>query len=322
MKIGIAVMAYRPDLLSQLGVILSAAHKIATQQDEITVWLLGESNYILAEQVEKLDCDKILWAKGRTLAYIQPETILVVLERLYKQSKPDLILFNGDFSGNELAVRLSFRIGGSCITNVQDIAREDDYFVATRGVYSMNLNAKFALKNRPYVLTVAKGVYDVEKTDGSISPFITEINDLIPTEDGLWYCDVEIEAEVASDSIETTSIIVAGGRGVGSKAGMVQLNELAEAIGGKLGATRPAALDGWIGLERMIGASGKITKPDLCIAIGASGAAPFLAGVQNSKILVAVNNNPQASIFKYCDVGIVEDYKAIISELMTLLKTR
>jgi electron transfer flavoprotein alpha subunit len=201
-----------------------------------------------------------------------------------------------------------------------DIAGEDGDFVATRGVYSQNLNAKFSLKYKPYVLTVAKGAGGEKKTEGSRRPFITEINDFAPAKDELWCRDVEIETDAASESIETASIIVAGGRGVGSKAGMGQLNELAQALGGKIGATRPVALDGWIGVERMIGISGKITKPDLCIAIGASGSAPFLAGVRNCKTLVAINADPDASIFKYCDVGIVGDYRAVVSELMTLLK--
>jgi electron transfer flavoprotein alpha subunit len=98
------------------------------------------------------------------------------------------------------------------------------------------------------------------------------------------------------------------------------MRRLAELMGGRLGGTRPAVLDAWLKHKDLVGASGNLIRPKLCLAMGVSGSGPFMAGVEKSGVLAAVNNDPDALIFKYCDVGVVEDCNAVASELQNIIE--
>ena len=120
------------------------------------------------------------------------------------------------------------------------------------------------------------------------------------------------------EGLRSAQVLLAAGRGVGSREGTVLLEELAAAMGGQLGGTRPVVLDGWLPMERMIGASAAMLRPKLCLVMGASGAAPFAVGVEKSDLLVGVNTDPEALLFQYCDVGLVADWKETAQGLLAL----
>lgn len=122
--------------------------------------------------------------------------------------------------------------------------------------------------------------------------------------------------------IEDAEIIVAGGRGMGSKENFSLLEELAKALGGVVGATRDAVEEGWIGSDRMIGQTGKIVRPKLYIACGISGAMQHIAGMKDSAVIVAINTDANAPIFSAADLGIVGDAKAIVPALTAAILQR
>lgn len=317
MKIAIAAPSNQQDNIEKIKEYINAAVQIPSEIIEL--WLIGDCQNI--DEYEKLPLDKIYWIKiqpdNALVPHLAAEEILPALEQLYKTNQPDAIFFFGNISGSELAVRLSRRTEGSCITEASFLEQKEKCFYVTRGAYSFNLKAKFEMNQKPYILTLANGAYEPISTTGNPEIVIAdfEVNRNVP-----WSIDREIQNKEEAEGLESAKIIVAVGRGVGSKSSMVHLEELAALLGGKLGGTRPTVLDSWLRMNQMLGSSGNVVKPKLCITLGTSGSGPFLIGIEKSECIIAVNNDPKALIFKESDVGIIDDCNEIAEELIKLLQ--
>jgi electron transfer flavoprotein alpha subunit len=120
--------------------------------------------------------------------------------------------------------------------------------------------------------------------------------------------------------LEDARVVVSGGRGIGSIAGFKQLEEVAQILKGAVGATRPPCDNKWIADTQQIGLTGKVVSPDLYIAVGLSGASQHLSGCSGSKVIIAINKDPEANIFKVANYGIVGDWKAILPAFTAKLK--
>jgi electron transfer flavoprotein alpha subunit len=123
-------------------------------------------------------------------------------------------------------------------------------------------------------------------------------------------------------ALEDAPVVVAGGRGLGSKEQFDRLNELAETLEGEVGATRPAVLLGWADADRLLGQTGKSVKPNLLISIGTSGALQYTTGIQGAETILAINRDPNAAIFKMADLGLIGDADAILPLLLEALRKR
>ena len=122
--------------------------------------------------------------------------------------------------------------------------------------------------------------------------------------------------------MEDAPVIIVGGRGIGSEEKFQMLFELAELLGGEVGATRPAILAGWLEEERLLGQTGKSVKPQLLITIGTSGAVQFTTGIEGAETIIAINRDPHAPIFKMADLGLVGDAHSILNLLIKELRKR
>ncbi|GHV46269.1 hypothetical protein FACS1894204_07540 [Synergistales bacterium] len=239
------------------------------------------------------------------------------IRRLTADRKPDAVLFYADMFGAEMAARIGFSAGGSCVTGVSSVSLTQGGLIVERAAYGSNLTARFEMRRAPYILSIAKGAFDSSPEVRKAAPECFVIAETLSC--ATWHIDVALAQEEVKEEMSDAEVIVVAGRGAGSRKNVETLRRLAESLGGKLGGTRPAVLDGWLKHKYLIGASGNVVRPKLCLAMGVSGSGPFMAGVDKSGTIVAVNNDPSALIFKYCDVGVVDDCEKIADELLRII---
>ena len=271
----------------------------------------------LCAAAQALGGDPVLWRTQATGEEpLLAHRLLPGLVQLWQTHKPRLTLLESTPLGRELAARLSCRVEAQTLAGVTALRREGETLLAHRAIYSSNLMAAYRLEGRPAVLALEP---DALPQSHSLPPLPGEDCPLAPLPG--WYTPVSVEQPQQSGNLlESARVVLAMGRGMRDPAARQQLYTLAQRMGGVVGATRPAALDGYSDLSAMLGISGTIASPELCLVFGASGATPFIRGIQRSKTVVAVNRDPQALVFDYCDLGIVDSCEAVLAELLRLIE--
>ena len=242
-----------------------------------------------------------------------PETFLKEFE---KGADPeDLYIFGSDYTGEELAVRLGARLGGSSLTAVNSIFTENG-IKAGKMVYSNHMEAIFRMKKSPYCISMAKGMEKKEPQPGRMN--IIQVR--VCQEEPSYIVESTFEKEEQEEGLEDSKVLVVAGRGIGKKENMEILTELADRTGGMTGVSRPAAMNAWMPMNHLVGVSGAMASPQICITAGVSGAAAFYAGIEKSKFIAAINTDDHAPIMKNADVVIVEDFKPFITALNQILE--
>jgi len=246
-----------------------------------------------------------------------PETILKGLQKLEAAGDTDLYLFPFGVLADEVAVRWACRINGSSLVQVKSIHRSRTEFQAKKAVYANHVMATFRMTRRPYCISLSKdGIAAASipiREKASIEEHdLSELHADRPS-NSEW-----MPEEPASD-LESARFLVVGGRGMGSAGACRELEKKANSIGADFGASRPVVMSAWAHMHRLVGASGSIAKPDVCIAAAVSGAAAFYVGIANSKKIIAINSDDRAPILKAADVVIVEDYKVIMDALAKVI---
>lgn len=248
------------------------------------------------------------------VSYYQPEIILYELER--HMNTEDIYCFGSDFCANELAVRIAVRMDGSSMIGVNQAILTDIGLSVGKNVYSNHMQGEFLMRKAPYCIAIAKGIglYDLE----SINPRVVEEVDLYQNESE-FVISHQLEKEIQAEGIKDAKLIIAAGRGVKNKAAVEELQRIAEKLHGELGVSRPVAMNAWTPMNRLIGVSGAMLRPQISITAGVSGAAAFHAGIEKSDFIVAINTDEKAPIMKKADVVIVDDYKEIMKELVSCM---
>lgn len=248
-----------------------------------------------------------------------------ILEKLSKKYEPGIILFGATNWGRDVAANLSARIKCGIACESTDIILDAKANIINwiRPSYTGKLNTNIEISGFPQIGTFKTGSFPIleasdypetgniiaESVEVPTSVILTELLGFIPDD------------ELTKSNIEDAEIIIAGGRGVGSAEGFRPLFELAELVGGKVGASRAAVDEGWIEYERQIGVSGKTVAPKLYIGFGISGAVPHIAGIKNSQVIVAVNKDKYAPIFEISNYGIVEDLNEVLPVLIEKVRS-
>ena len=225
-------------------------------------------------------------------------------QQYFEHNPAELIVIPSGVRGDELAARLGVLTGAACLLAARALSFEGDAVRVKKPVYAGNLTAEFEFSAKPLVISLALGAELPPPRAAERQEFLSFYAE---TEAPPWLAGAEYEKIESAAPLKSRGYVLAAGRGVGKKENFEKLEELAEILGGELGGTRPAVYDGRLAPERMIGSSGAVLAPKCCLVFGASGAAPFMAGVEKSSLLVAVNRDPNALIFDGCDVGVVAD---------------
>ncbi len=246
-----------------------------------------------------------------------PESYLQLLVNLMDQNPMDLLMFTSDGLGEELATRLAYRLNGSSCLKVEGCRLTSDRLEVIKPVYGNNLTARFVLESIPYCLSVAKQPGQPVKMIpcNQLKIKTITVSQIKP----LWVKESLTILDPPKTGLSDADIVLVAGQGAENKETVDVLQAIADTLGAQLGASRPVVMNAWIDMNRLIGASGLIISPKLCIAAGVSGTGVFSVGIKNSGFIVAINIDSKARIFQIADVGIVGDLKAVLLELEKMI---
>ncbi|WP_342430732.1 electron transfer flavoprotein subunit alpha/FixB family protein [Neobacillus sp. FSL H8-0543] len=252
----------------------------------------------------------------------QVEHYLDAICAAFIQSGSDILILPFDRKGKDLIGRIATRLSASAITEVVDFKAENGELIWVRPIYGDKAYGEYKSNRKKIVVGIRvksqeQAVPD-ENRSGEIIPVIyTNQNDIVVAK-----LVEKIENSLAGIRLEDARIIVSGGRGLGGPEGFEVLKDLANVLGGTVGASRAACDAGWVPSNFQVGQTGAVVAPDLYIAIGISGASQHLSGITNAKTVVAINNDSEAPIFKRANLGVVADYKTVVPALSEELKKK
>ncbi|AST97059.1 electron transfer flavoprotein subunit alpha/FixB family protein [Shouchella clausii] len=295
-----------------------AAAKELADGGEVTAVLAGEAIASLGEQLFQYGADRVIVVEHPELANYTTDAYKQAYLQVFDKENPDIVVLGHTSVGKDLSPRLAVKLDGALFSDVVAIEAGDTP-VFTRPIYSGKaFEKRKAIDEGPYIVTIRPNniaaLAKEESASGEVETLSVDIHDLRTI-----VKDVVKKATGGVDLSEA-NIIVAGGRGVKSADGFKPLQELADLLGGAVGASRGACDAEYCDYSLQIGQTGKVVTPDLYIAVGLSGAIQHLAGMSNSKVIVAINKDPEAPIFEVADYGIVGDLFEIVPLLTEELK--
>ena len=261
--------------------------------------------------------DKIFVADDANLALYSAEGYAEAVIKAAEQAQPSAVFFAGTAMGRDLAPRVAARLGVGALADVVELTLDGEVFSARRPVYSGKAFATATTAGKsPQVISLRPNVFAAEELGGA-----GEVVAL----DGLALSIRAVVKELvasAGDELDVAEadIIVSGGRGIKGPENFALIKELADALGGAVGASRAAVDAGWIEHSHQVGQTGKVVSPSLYVAAGISGAIQHLAGMSSSKVIVAINKDPDAPIFKVADYGVVGDLFDVIPPMVEAIK--
>jgi electron transfer flavoprotein alpha subunit len=237
-----------------------------------------------------------------------------------QQRTPRLIISGASINGRDLCCWVAAALGAGLIGDAIGLAVEGQTVRVTRPVYAGKLLADVSITGGLQIITLRGRAFPAAEESGKsgqaewVSPAVAE--DAIPTK------VVGYESSEGQVSLTDARIIVSGGRGVQGPEGFTPIADLARVLGGAMGASRATVDAGWVPYEHQVGQTGKTVSPDLYIACGISGAIQHQAGMRTSKVIVAINKDAEAPIFKLANYGIVGDLFKVVPALTAEFRKR
>jgi len=290
----------------------------------LTACVLGHNVEGIAQQAIYYGADRVFLVDDPSLGVYRTAPYAKQLVYLVRQYKPEIFLLGASARGRDLAgaVATEAHTGLTADCTGLDIDPETKLLRQTRPAFGGNIMATIICPNyRPQMATVRHRVFEMPEPDSSRQGQIVKVPPVM-TEDQIAAKVVDFIVEEGEVNLADAKIIVSGGRGVRGPEGFKPLRELAEVLGGAVGSSRAAVDAGWIPYAHQVGQTGRTVRPDLYIACGISGAIQHLAGMGTSKVIVAINKDPEAPIFKVANYGIVGDLFQVVPALTEELRKR
>ncbi len=286
----------------------------------LTALVFGQNVVGVAASAFAHGADAVLGCDDASLARFRVEAVGPLLAGLARARAPQALLLGGSTNGRDLAAWTAAELDAGLVSDGIALAVAGDRVKVTRPVYAGKLLSTVYVKSSPQIITLRSRAFPAAAAGGKtgaaewVAPARSEAD--IPTK------IVGLEAKKAGVSLTDANIIVSGGRGVGGPEGFAPVRELAEVLGGALGASRAAVDAGWIPYDHQVGQTGKTVSPNLYIACGISGAIQHQAGMRTAKMIVAINKDADAPIFKLAQYGIVGDLFKILPALSAEFRQR
>ena len=285
---------------------------------EVVSVLIGDGVAGVANELIAYGADRVVTVEHPHLKAYTSDGFSQALMAVVEQEKPEAIVFGHTALGKDLAPKIASKLQSGLISDVTEIEGEGDDAVFIRPIYSGKAFEKVKVKDGVVFATIRpNNIAPLAKDDsrsGDVSALTVDITNLRTI--------IKEVVRKSTDGVDLSEakVVVAGGRGVKSEEGFEPLKALANLLGGAVGASRGACDAEYCDYSLQIGQTGKVVTPDLYIAAGISGAIQHLAGMSNSKVIVAINKDPEANIFKVADYGIVGDLFEVIPMLIEEFK--
>lgn len=295
-----------------------AAGKQIADGGEVVSVLIGDGVAGVAGDLIAYGADRVVTVEHPHLKAYTSDGFSQALIAVVEQEKPEAIVFGHTALGKDLSPKIASKLQSGLISDVTEIEGAGDDAVFIRPIYSGKAFEKVKVKDGVVFVTIRpNNIAPLAKDDsrsGDVSALTVDITNLRTI--------IKEVVRKSTDGVDLSEakVVVAGGRGVKSEEGFEPLKELANLLGGAVGASRGACDAEYCDYSLQIGQTGKVVTPDLYIAAGISGAIQHLAGMSNSKVIVAINKDPEANIFKVADYGIVGDLFEVIPMLIEEFK--
>jgi electron transfer flavoprotein alpha subunit len=298
-----------------LGVLAKAA-----SLGEAEGVVLGPGAADVAAGAGAYGASKVYACEGDALSAPLPQPRVDALAELAGKAGADAILFAASVVAADVAAGLAARLDAGLNWDLTDLVLSDGELVGKRPALGDTVLVDVGWTGAPRLGLVRSGALDPVESGGSaeVESFETSFSDFST----LATLVEQTQEEASGPSIEDADVIVAGGRGLGSPEAFSLLEELAAALGGAVAATRAVVDAGWYPYATQVGQTGKTVSPKLYIACGISGAIQHKVGMQGAGTIVAINKDPNAPIFDFCDLGIVGDLHQIVPKLTELARAR
>jgi len=288
--------------------------------DPAAVWL-GPGADAGRERLAEYGAAKVYTADGDVMTDYVAAPAAEVLAALVAQASPAAVLVPATAEGKEVAGRLAVKIGSGVLTDAVDLTPGDGGAVAEQSIFGGAIIVKSKVTTGTPIVAVRPNAVEPEASPGAaaLEPVSVELSDVAK---GAHITERVAQERSERPELTEASIVVSGGRGVGSADNFALIEGLADSLGAAVGASRAATDAGWYPHQFQVGQTGKTVSPQLYLAVGISGAIQHRAGMQTSKTIMVINKDPEAPIFELADFGVVGDLFKVVPQLTEEIKRR
>jgi len=306
-RMSFETLAAAQQLAKELGTTASAA-------------VLGHGVEALANELASKQLDKVFAIEHESLKDYTPDAYCAALGQAIDQLQPNVLLFPHTYQVRDFLPKLATARKRIAVSDVVAHRVEDGHAILVRQLFQGKVNADVRLAGDfPHFASLQAGAYRADQVVNGTSTVEVFRPSISPSEIRTKPQDLFRESQRAVD-LGSADIIVSVGRGIKEADNIALVQQLADALGGELAASRPICDAGWLPMERQVGSSGQTVAPKLYLAVGISGAIQHLVGMKGSRTIVAINKDAEAPIFEVADYGIVGDLFQIVPELIDAVK--
>ncbi|MDE2694889.1 MAG: electron transfer flavoprotein subunit alpha/FixB family protein [Chloroflexota bacterium] len=299
---------------------LGGAAALAAQTGEpMLAAVIGSGVGDAVAETGERGAERVFVADAEHLAAFSGDAVVDAAAAVVASSEASTVVIGRGTNTLELAPRLGARLGGGCVMGVTEVRPDaDGGFAVVASVYGGSARAVYRLAATPRVLGLSPGLAAAPDREAGRSAEVVAVDAPAPAE----RVAVDQPAEAVGPRLEEANVVVSGGRGLQSGDNFALIRELAANLGGMPGASRAIVDEGWAPSEEQVGLTGKIVSPDLYVAAGISGASQHMMGCSTSRVLVGINTDRDAPIFRYARYGINGDALEVLPELIRLTRER
>jgi electron transfer flavoprotein alpha subunit len=271
----------------------------------------------LKDQLAEYGAGKVYVVESDDIAGYSVAPAAEALAAVVAQASPAAVLVSSSPEGKEIAARLAFKIGSGVLTDAVAVDADG----ATQSIFGGGITVQSKVTTGIPVVTVRPNSFAPEASAGAAEEVAVQVT-LSDAAKAAKITDRVVEEKGSRPQLSDASVVVSGGRGIGKADNFSIIEDLADTLGGAVGASRAVVDAGWVGHQLQVGQTGVTVSPQLYIAVGISGAIQHRAGMQTSKTIVAINKDPEAPIFELADFGVVGDLFTVAPQLAEEIKRR